>query len=127
MAFKLPKSKGDIFGINEELSEWGRPVFEKNLDENIVAEANNDGTTFVDKKASAVLKKKAVNHENAHHDQMQQGRLQYDDNKVTWKPDTKTGSRVYIRDKGQLISMTDNTKDVEGGNFPWEDEARAAE
>jgi hypothetical protein len=38
MAFKLPKSKGDIFGINEELSEWGRPVFEKNLDENIVAE-----------------------------------------------------------------------------------------
>lgn len=127
MAFKLPKSKGDIFGINEELSEWGRPVFEKNLDENIVAEANNDGTTFVDKKASGALKKKAVNHENVHHDQMQQGKLQYDDNKVTWKPDTKTGSRVYIRDKGQLISMTDNTKDAEGGNFPWEDEARAAE
>jgi hypothetical protein len=34
MAFKL-KSKGEIFGINEELSEFGRPVFEKSLDNGV--------------------------------------------------------------------------------------------
>jgi len=28
MGFKL-KTKGELFGINEELSEFGRPVFEK--------------------------------------------------------------------------------------------------
>lgn len=126
MAFTL-KSKGELFGINEELSTHGRPVFEKTLDSNIVAEANNDGTTYVNKKASAAKKAVAVKHENVHHDQMNQGRLYYDNDKVIWKPDTRTGARVYVRDKGNLISMTDNKKDSEGGSFEWEDEAREAE
>ena len=51
MAFKL-KSIGEVFGINEELSEFGRPVFEKNLGKNVVAEANRDGTTFINKNVS---------------------------------------------------------------------------
>ncbi len=51
MAFKL-KSKGEVFGINEELSEFGRPVFEKKLEPGVIAEANRDRTTFVDKNAS---------------------------------------------------------------------------
>jgi len=84
MAFKL-KTKGEIFGYNEELSEWGRPVFEKNLKGDIMAEANNDGTTFIDKSLSPAQKKEAVEHENVHHCQMKQGRLHYDDNMVTWK------------------------------------------
>ena len=46
MAFKL-KTKGDLFGYNEKLSEWGKPVFEKNLEEGVMAEANNDRTTFI--------------------------------------------------------------------------------
>lgn len=127
MAFKLPKTKGDIFGINEELSTHGRPVFEKDLGPNIIAEANNDGTTFVDKKASPAVKAEAVKHENVHHDQMKQGRLQYDDNKVIWKPDTKTGARIYMRDQGDIIDVATNKREQEGGNFAWEDEARAAE
>ena len=127
MAFKLPKTKGDIFGINEELSTHGRPVFEKNLPEHIVAEANNDGTTFVDKNASAAKKKEAIRHEDVHHDQMKQGRLQYDNEKVIWKPDTKTGARVYLRDQGNLINVATKEVEKEGGDFEWEDEARAAE
>lgn len=122
MAFKL-KSKGEIFGINEELSEWGRPVFEKDLEGTIVAEANRDGTTFVDKRASIAKKKEAVEHENVHHCQMQQGRLDYDDYTVTWKKDTKSPSRVYIRDNGNLIAMDGSEKGVEGAAFEWEKEA----
>jgi hypothetical protein len=60
MAFKL-KTKGEIFGYNEELSEWGRPVFEKNLKGNIMAEANNDGTTFIDKSLSLLKREKRLN------------------------------------------------------------------
>ncbi len=122
MAFKL-KTKGEIFGYNEELSEWGRPVFEKNLKGDIMAEANNDGTTFIDKSLSPSQKREAVEHENVHHCQMKQGRLHYDDNMVTWKKDTKSPSRVYKRDQGNLIAMDSGQKDVEGGNFEWEDEA----
>lgn len=123
MAFKLPKTKGDIFGINEELSTHGRPVFEKNLKGNIIAEANNDGTTFVNKSASIAEKKQAIKHENIHHEQMQQGRLYYDNDKVIWKPDTKTGARVYKRDQGYIIDPITKQYKQEGGNFEWEREA----
>ena len=54
-----------------------RPVFEKNLDEGIIAEANRDGTTFVNKNVSAAKKKAAIAHENVHHDQMLQNKLDY--------------------------------------------------
>tara|TARA_B110000977_G_scaffold40504_1_gene54460 strand:+ start:3666 stop:4043 length:378 start_codon:yes stop_codon:yes gene_type:complete len=123
MAFKL-KTKGDLFGYNEKLSEWGKPVFEKNLEDGVMAEANNDRTTFIDKSLTEKEQLDAVEHENKHHDQMQQNRLQYDDNTVTWKKDTRSPSRVYKRDKGALIAMDSGKSDHEGGDFEWEDEAR---
>ena len=43
----------------------------------------------------------------------EQGRLQYDDNTVTWKKDTKSPARVYKRE-----DMQEGAK-----NLPWEDEA----
>ena len=122
MSFKL-KNKGDLFGINEELSTHGRPVFEKNLAEGVIAEANNDGTTFVDKDASPTEKRQAIKHEDVHHEQMQQGRLYYDNDKVIWKPDTKTGARVYSREQGYLIDSVTKKIEKEGGDFEWEDEA----
>ncbi len=123
MAFKL-KRKGEILGINEDLSSYNHPVFEKKLEPGVVAEANRDGTTFVDKNASPAKKKDAILHENVHHKQMQQGRLQYTDDSVIWKKDTKSPSRVYKRMNGHLMSM-DNPQEqgTEGGNFEWEAEA----
>jgi len=122
MGFKL-KTKGELLGINEELSTYNNPVFEKKLGDGIVAEANRDGTTFVDPNVSDEKKKEAVAHENVHHEQMQQGRLDYDDNIVTWKKDTRSPSRVYIRDKGNLIAMDGKEKGPEGAKFEWEKEA----
>ena len=122
MAFKL-KSKADLFGYNEELSKFGRPVFEKNLEEGIIAEANRDGTTFVNKNVSAAKKKAAISHEDKHHDQMLQNRLGYDDYTVMWKKDTKSPTRVYKRDQGMLIAMDGSEKGQEGDDFEWEEEA----
>ena len=122
MGFKL-KTKGDLFGINEELSTYNNPVFEKKLGPGIVAEANRDGTTFVDPSLSKEKMREAVEHENVHHDQMNQGRLDYTNEIVTWKKDTKSPTRVYKRDQGNLIAMDSNEKGPEGGDFEWEKEA----
>ena len=124
MAFQL-KRKGEILGINEELSSYHRPVFEKDLGANIIAEANRDGTTFVNENASETQKKDAIAHEDVHHDQMQQGKLQYNDDTVIWKKDTRSPSRVYKRMNGHLMSMdSPANKQMEGSPaLEWEAEA----
>ena len=107
------KNKETLFGINKDTSEHGTPVFEKKLDKGIMAEANRDGTIFVDKSLSPLQKKNAVEHEKVHLQQMQQGRLQYDNATVTWKKDTKSPARVYTRQ-----TMPEGAR-----GLPWEAEA----
>ena len=122
VGFEL-KTKGELFGINEELSTYNNPVFEKKLGDGIIAEANRDGTTFVSPDVSNDKKKEAVDHENVHHEQMQQGKLDYTEDTVTWKKDTKSPARVYKSDQGTLIAMDSGKADAEGGDFEWEREA----
>jgi len=112
MGFSL-KRFTDLVGIDKETSTYNTPVFKKSLEGGILAEANNDGTIFIDKSLSGKEKQEAVEHEKVHMDQMAQGRLQYDDNTVTWKKDTKSPARVYKRE-----DMQEGAK-----NLPWEDEA----
>ena len=121
MSFKL-KSKGELFGINEELSEFGRPVFEKNLGKDVIAEANRDGTTFVDGNASVKEKRGAIEHENVHHDQMMQNRLQYNNEEVIWKRDTRSPTRKYERVGGALFSAGQKLEEGHS-DFEWEKEA----
>lgn len=126
MAFKL-KRKGEILGINEELSSYSHPVFEKKLDPGVIAEANRDGTTFVDKNASEAQKRNAIPEENEHHAQMRRGQLQYTNDTVTWKQDTKSPSRVYVRMNGQVMAMNSPADKVTEGaaNLPWENAAKS--
>lgn len=128
MSFKL-KRKGEILGINEKLSSYSHPVFEKDLGPNVIAEANRDGTTYVNNRASEKQKKEAISHENVHHCQMQQGKLQYTDDMVIWKKDTKSPSRVYKRMNGHLMSMdSPANKQMEGSPaLEWEAEANKKE
>ena len=125
MSFKL-KRKGEILGINEELSSYSHPVFEKDLGPNIIAEANRDGTTFVNKQASESQKRNAIPEEDEHHNQMQRGQLQYTNETVTWKKDTKSPSRVYERMNGHVRAMNSPAdKFIEGSTrAPWESAAK---
>jgi len=107
------KNKEALFGINKDTSTHDTPVFEKKLDSGIMAEANRDGTIFVDKSLSPLQKRNAVEHEKVHLQQMQQGKLQYDDYTVTWKKDTKSPARVYTR-----MTMPEGAH-----GLPWEKEA----
>lgn len=110
--FKL-KNKSDLFGFNNEASTFDTPVFEKDLGEGIQAEANRDGTIFVNKGLSKKQIADAVEHEKVHLNQMRQNRLDYTDNEVIWKRDTKSPMKVYKR------------QDMAEGahNLEWEDEA----
>ena len=83
------------------------PVIEKDLDKGVVAEANNDGTIYVDKDVSENKKQEAIQHEMVHMDQMERGDLNYDDDNVYWK------GKVYPRDE-----MEEGDKEL-----PWEKEA----
>lgn len=125
MSFKL-KTKGEILGINEELSSYSHPVFEKDLGPNVIAEANRDGTTFVNKHSSKKEKEGAIAEEDEHHNQMQRGQLQYTNETVTWKKDTKSPSRVYERMNGHLRAMDSPAdKFIEGSTkAPWESAAK---
>jgi hypothetical protein len=123
MGFKL-RDFSDLVGIDKDTSSYGTPVFKKNLGGEVMAEANNDGTIFVDKSLSKKEKEKAVDHEKVHLDQMAQGKLQYDNNTVTWKKDTRSPARVYKRIDGKIVDAKTGEAAGEGDkNFEWEDEA----
>jgi hypothetical protein len=122
MNFKL-KDFSALVGIDKETSTYNTPVFKKDLEGDILGEANNDGTIFVDKSLKGKKKEEAVSHEKVHLEQMAQGRLHYDDNQVTWKKDTKSPPRVYERSGGKLIDKKTGKSATEGGDFAWEREA----
>jgi hypothetical protein len=85
------------------------PVIKKELEDGVIAEANRDGSIYVDKdvKKNSPLEKEAIAHEKVHLDQMQRGDLDYDDNSVYWK------GKKYSRQK-----MNEGSKQL-----PWEKEA----
>jgi hypothetical protein len=106
--------KSILFGLHEGTSDFGTPVIKKDdLDPGVQAEANRDGTIFVDSNLSDDQIKTAVKHEKVHLDQIKQGRLQYTDDSVIWKRDTKSPAKVYRR-----IDMNEGHPD-----FEWEKEA----
>ena len=46
MSFKL-REFTDLVGIDKETSTYNTPVFKKDLEGDILGEANNDGTIFI--------------------------------------------------------------------------------
>ena len=93
----------------KKLKQGGTPVIRKDLDGDVIAEANNDGSIYVDKsvKKGSPLEKEAIAHEKVHIEQMKRGDLDYDDNNVYWK------GKIYPRS-----SMNEGA-----GTLPWEREA----
>ncbi len=95
--------------ITNRVKHGKTPVIRKDLEGGVIAEANNDGSIYVDKdvKPGSPLEKEAIAHEKVHLNQMKRGDLNYDDNNVYWK------GKTYPRS-----SMNEGAK-----NLPWEKEA----
>jgi len=98
------------------------PIYRKKLDDDIIAEANMDGSIFVNENVDpdSPMFRTAIKHEQEHLDQMADGRAAYGDNWVMWE------GKIYFRNNGHIDGP--NGRWPEGDeNHPWEQEAIAAE
>ena len=107
MAFKMRMGK---------LSMDNTPIYQVDLDGDVMGEAHNNGSILVDKNLSSEVREDAIRHEEVHLMQMglkkdESGKyrcdLDYDDEFVYWK------GKKYPRSK-----MNEGAK-----NLPWEVEA----
>ena len=118
--FKLPnqklksKARGRFSHAREEACP-GTPLYRKNLGGGIQAEANKDGTIFIDKsiEPGSSEERRIIAHEMKHLTEMKLGKLDYDDNHIKWN------GRTYPRKEGKILY---NGEWVEEGSkdFPWE-------
>ena len=95
------------FKMDSPICTCNTPIYETNLEEGVMGEANNNGTILVNQNLSPLEKQKVVDHEMIHIDQMKRGDLEYDNSNVYWK------GKKYSR-----ASMVEGAK-----NLPWEKEA----
>tara|TARA_R110002096_G_scaffold27890_3_gene84817 strand:+ start:239 stop:613 length:375 start_codon:yes stop_codon:yes gene_type:complete len=108
--YKMSPKSGDLFNYDRSSFDGGEPpIIEKNLGKDIKAEANKDGSIFVDKSVDLESKegKKIIEHEKVHLDQFARGDLDYDKDTVTWK--------------GKTIAR--KTLNEGSSDLPWEKEA----
>ena len=109
------KTKGELFGIDEERSTYNRPVFIKDLEDGVKAEAYNNNTVALDKDLTEEEKNEALIHEDANLLHMgktpdQPGYHNYDTNNVYYKPDNDSPMQIY-----DLEDMEEGGRDK-----PWE-------
>ena len=120
MAFKLGRERRDykITGKSK--------IFKKQLDGDTLAEANMDGSIYVDPSINLNSKfgRRVIKHEQKHLEQIEEGRAGYNDNVVMWE------GKLYMRRKidGEDVIDGPNGRWPEGHkNHPWEAEAIQAE
>jgi len=83
------------------------PIFEKDMDDNTLGMATNNGAILLNKNLVPEIKDKVIAHEKIHVAQFKRGDLDYDKKNVYWM------GKTYPRD-----SMNEGAK-----NLPWEVEA----
>ena len=98
------------------------PIIKKDLRDGVLAEANNDGTIYVDKDLKKGTNKynKAIKHEMQHMNDMASGKAQYGENYVAWE------GKVYFR-RGGMIDGPAGRLPEGHPNHPWEKVAIEAE
>ena len=116
MAFRLGKES------REYKDSSNTRIYKKRLDPGIKAEANKDGSIFVDHSVDLNSKKgkKIIAHEMQHIKDMKSGKASYGDGWVRWK------GKTYKRENGKI--WMDGKPHPEGWEgFPWEKSAIKAE
>ena len=114
------------FRLGSESREYkdssNTPIYKKRLDPGVKAEANKDGSIFVDHSVDVSSKKgqKIIAHEMQHIKDMKSGKASYGDDYVRWN------GKTYPREDGKI--KYDGKWSVEGASrFPWEKSAEKAE
>ena len=116
MAFKLGNE------TREFKSPKNTPILKKSLGPGIKAEANKDGSIFVDHSVDLSSKKgqKIIAHEMQHIKDMKSGKAAYGNDYVRWNRTTYPRKDGKIQYNGKWYQEGDN-------NLPWEKSANKAE
>ena len=123
----LEANNGEIktklsFRRNQQATIPGTPIIPMPLDENIMGEANMDGTIFVSDKLdpNSFEYRQVVNHEMRHATDMKLGKLSYDDDHIMYN-----GERFEREDVNGVDSILVDGEWKEAGDtgFPWENDA----
>ena len=135
MGFKLGKNRGleaNSGEIKTKLSFGrkpsgiesipGTPIIPVPLEENIMGEANMDGTIYVNEKLNpnSFEYKQTINHEMRHATDMRLGKLAYTDDSITYNG--KEFPRMDI-DGVDSILVDGEWKEAGDTGFPWENDA----
>jgi len=133
MGFKLGRERGleanngEIktklsFRRNQQATIPGTPIVPMPLDENIMGEANMDGSIYVSNKLdpNSAEYRQVINHEMRHATDMKLGKLAYDDDHIMYN-----GERFERKDIDGVDSIMVEGKWKEAGDtgFPWENDA----
>jgi len=123
----LEANNGEIktklsFRRNQQATIPGTPIVPMPLDENIMGEANMDGSIYVSNKLdpNSAEYRQVINHEMRHATDMKLGKLAYDDDHIMYN-----GERFERKDIDGVDSIMVEGKWKEAGDtgFPWENDA----
>ena len=100
----------------------GTPVIRMPLEEDIMGEANMDGTIYINKNIvpGSFDDRQTINHEMRHATDIKLGKLSYDDNSITYNGEEFP--RMDI-DGVDSILVDGKWKEVGDTGFTWEDDA----
>ena len=123
----LEANNGEIktklsFRRNQQANIPGTPIIAMPLEENIMGEANMDGTIYVSNKLdpNSAEYRQVINHEMRHATDMKLGKLAYDDDHIMYN-----GERFERKDIDGVDSILVDGEWKEAGDtgFPWENDA----
>ena len=135
MAFKLGKNRG-LEATNGEIktklsfgrqpsgveSIPGTPIIPMPLEENIMGEANMDGSIYVSEQLdpNSFEYRQTINHEMRHATDMKLGKLAYDDDSITYNGEVFPRETINGKD---MIKVDGKWKEAGDTGFPWENDA----
>ena len=113
---RFGKQAGDVGSVP------GTPVIRVPLDEDVLGEANMDGTIYVNENIipDSFEDRQVINHEMRHSTDMKLGKLAYTDNEITYN------GEVFPRmdiDGIDSILVDGEWKEAGDTGFPWENDA----
>tara|TARA_R100001594_G_scaffold121339_1_gene157163 strand:- start:757 stop:1134 length:378 start_codon:yes stop_codon:yes gene_type:complete len=122
MAFKFNERRKARTPWDNPMKFGNTVVKKKDLEGNILGEANMDGSIHVDNSVDldSPMGKRVVAHEQSHVEDIQSGRASYDDESVTWE------GKKYPRSNGKIFYNFKWYKEGDN-NLPWEAKAIQAE
>jgi len=113
---RFGKQAGDVGSVP------GTPVIRVSLDEDVMGEANMDGTIYVNKNIipGSFEDRQVINHEMRHSTDMKLGKLAYDDNSITYNGEVFP--RMDINGVDSIL-VDGEWKQAGDTGFPWENDA----